>query len=550
MLKIVEETLPEGAQKSKMRIGRPFLYILGWLASAAIAVAKIHFSNPAIADDAYITLRYSYNLLHHGVFTFNYPAVHAAGAETSPLYGLILTPLLHYFSPVRCFDIVMGVSVASSAVLLFELIHREWGVLTGLMASIAFLLNDYLYATRGMETALFIFACLATILVLHSLARDLLTTHKRPTPLKSFAGGLLLAIATFIRGEGILLLLFPAIELVIGMFVNYRSAKIADRTRRLEPHPLIEPKVRLIRTTFETAGKPFKMFFSFVAGAALVSLPLVLFLRIETGHIIPATLQAKEAQARSGFWGKGWIYYTGLENFIKTQQWRFEIYTLAVLAFLGLLVLIFSKTNLRTSPLTLTLLGFGVLQLIAYGSVLIVPFYHWYFGPQILAVSTLAGIATGKGLLALKKSTLRKALALPAIALFAYFAYTSITIVGVPGTPLNQRSYTQAAAWLDANTPRNATVAASEVGYLGYYSHRQMIGYLGLLDPKTIIWLKQGNLFSWIYYYKPDYWIVHQPTWAFEQATQLPWFPNSYTAVASFPGLTIYKRINPAPASP
>ena len=525
-------------------------YLLGWILAALIAMIKIHLTNPPIADDAFITLRYSFNLIHHGSFTYNFPTPQLTSAETSPLYGLLLAPVLYFFNPVTSFNIVMVASVASGALLLYELIRREWGVFAGYLAALIFLLNDYLYATRGMETSLFIFASLGTILLLHSVTHDLLTIDRKARLAKALGAGILLATTVFIRGEGVLLLLFPPIELVLGMGRNYRTAKREDQLRLQNPHALIEPNPRPIRTTFETPGKPLKTLLAFILGTLIVTAPMATLLQLETGSFIPGTLLAKQAQARSGFWGKGWLYYTNMVNFIKTNPWRNEIYDLAIFAGLGLIIILFSKTHWRNRPLTLTIIAFALLQLIAYGNILIVPFYHWYMGPQIVAVSALSAIALSVILAKFRRSLAAKAATIPALILFAFFIYSSTTLIGQTGIPWDQASYMEAAGWLQENTPANATVASSEIGYLGYYSQRQMVDYVGLLSKQAANWVGQGNLFYWIYYYKPDYWIVHNPPWSLEEATKLPWFQTTYSPVAYFKGIVIYKRVAPVPPLP
>lgn len=527
-----------------------FWYLLGWILAALIAVTKIHFTNPPIADDAFITLRYSYNLIHHGSFTYNFPTSQLTSAETSPLYGLLLAPFLYFFNPVTSFNIIMVGSVASSALLLFHLISREWGRLGGFLAALILLLNDYLYATRGMETSLFIFASLAAILLLHSVAQNLISKDRRARLAKALAAGIVLAIAVFIRGEGVLLLLFPATELLLGMGRNYSAARRDEKQRLENSRALIEPNPSPIRATFDTFGKPLNTILIFTLGCLLVTLPMAVILEVETGSFLPGTLLAKQAQARSGFWGRGWVYYTNMVNFVKINPWRYEVYCLLALAALGLMVVIISRTHWRTRPLTLTIIGFALLQLIAYGNILVVPFYHWYLGPQIVAVSALSAIAISVAFTRFRRSAQAKTFAVPAILLLAYFMYSSLTLVGQAGIPWRQASYMDAAAWLKSNTPKNTTVAASEIGYLGYYSQRQMIDYVGLLSTQAAQWVGQGNLFYWIYYDQPDYWIVHTPTWSLEEATKLPWFTTSYTPVASFQGIVIYKKVAPVPPLP
>ena len=549
MLTLLDKTRNNRGTPVRRRY-RLMWYVLGWIVAAAIAAAKIHLTNPKIADDAYITLKYSYNLIHHGAFTYNFPTSQLAGAETSPLYGLLLSPLLYFFSPVRTFDIMMVITVASSAVLLYELIRREWGVVAGFLAALILLLNDYLYATRGMETSLFIFACLATILVLHSLVQDLVAAGGKVSLIKAFLAGLLFAFTVFIRGEGILLILFPFIELLLAMRRNHHQGKIDEKIRLEDPTAFIEPRPGPIRATFETLDNPMKTLTRFILGGLMVTIPMAVLLQTQTGRFIPGTLLAKEAQARSGFWGKGWLYYTIMESFIKLNPWHYEIYALALLAAIGLLIVLISKSHWKTSPLTLTIIAFALIQLVAYGNILVVPFYHWYMGPQVLAVSALAAIATSFVVTQLRKRITPKILALPVMALFIYFAFSSITLIGSKATPWRQQSYMEAAAWLKTNTPANSTVASSEIGYLGYYSDRYMIDYVGLLSTQSAEWVGQGNLFYWIYYYQPDYWVVHNPPWSLEEATRLPWFKTAYTPVATFKGLTIYHKVGIVPKLP
>ena len=75
-----------------------------------------------------------------------------------------------------------------------------------------------------------------------------------------------------------------------------------------------------------------------------------------------------------------------------------------------------------------------------------------------------------------------------------------------------------------------------------------MIDYLGLLSNRTAKWTEQANFYNWLFYYKPDYWVVHNPFWSFEEAVQLPWFHTVYSKVASFPGLIIYKKTGVIPS--
>ena len=513
----------------------------------AIVIAKLHFSDPIVPDDAFITLRYSYNLLHHGVFTYNFPSASARDAATSPLYAVFLTPLLAIFSPVRAFDIVMALSIAGAAVLLFTILEEEWSRIAAISGTLALLLNDYLYATRGMETSLFIFMCLLTIHLFAKVARNATSPDEMPRKALAVGTGIAWALAVFIRGEAILIGLFLLIKVI--SIANQRPST----TSKLRAHGRAghSRSLRLYaKRAFPNSRTALIVISSLALGCFVVSLPIIIWLESQTGSLIPLTLKAKQEQAKSSFWGTGWIYYKGLVDFVNFYPWTKEIYASTFLGLAGLVGFAFKKAKLSRYMQTTTIVGFAILQLIAYGNLLVVPFYHWYFGPQLVAISALVGITVGWAFTHIMKSPLNALASAVAIVVFTYMVISSATLAKGAPTMIytRQTSYEAAAQWLDTNTPTKATVAATEIGYIGYYSHRQMIDYLGLLNNRTAKWTEQANFYNWLFYYKPDYWVVHNPFWAFEEAVQLPWFHTAYSKVASFPGLIIYKKTGVIPS--
>ncbi len=527
--------------------GRRIRYFVVGVAALAIVIAKLHFSDPVVPDDAFITLRYSYNLLHHGVFTYNFPSASARDAATSPLYAVFLAPLLAIFSPVRAFDIVMALSLAGAAVLLFTILEEEWSRTAAVAGTIALLLNDYLYATRGMETSLFILMCLLTIRLFAKVVRNATSPDEKPRKALAVGTGIVWALAVFIRGEAIL----------IGLFLVIKVINIANQRPSTAPKSPAHGgrgRSRFVRLyakrAFPNPRAALSVISSLAIGCFIVSLPFIIWLESQTGSLIPLTLKAKQEQAKSSFWGTGWIYYKGLVAFVNVYPWDKEIYALILLAAAGLAYFVVKKAKLSRYMQTTTIVGFGILQLIAYGNLLVVPFYHWYFGPQLVAVSALVGIIVGWAVKHFRKGPLNALASAAVMVVFSYMVFSSATLGRGAPTMLytRQTSYEAAAQWLKINTPAKATVAATEIGYIGYYSHRQMIDYLGLLSNRTAKWTEQANFYNWLFYYKPDYWVVHNPFWSFEEAVQLPWFHTVYSKVASFPGLIIYKKTGVIPS--
>ena len=45
--------------------------------------------------------------------------------------------------------------------------------------------------------------------------------------------------------------------------------------------------------------------------------------------------------------------------------------------------------------------------------------------------------------------------------------------------------YRATGEWLKANTPSDAKIATLEVGIIGYYAERQIVGFAGLIQPEV-----------------------------------------------------------------
>lgn len=53
-------------------------------------------------------------------------------------------------------------------------------------------------------------------------------------------------------------------------------------------------------------------------------------------------------------------------------------------------------------------------------------------------------------------------------------------------TKLLNESHLQAARWVDANTPKEAIIAAHDIGIIGYIAQRQIVDLAGLVTPEVI----------------------------------------------------------------
>lgn len=359
-------------------------------------------------------------------------------------------------------------------------------------------------ATKGMETLAFV-ALICAVLWASSSERDV-------------ALGVSAALLVLMRGEGVLVCGVVFLQLWI--------------TRRRLP-------VRAI-----------------VAGA-LVALPWVAYSLATFGTVLPDTLSAKLAQSESGFWGEGWIFLRGFTELASALHYDVWLWVVVPLAVLGL---VRGCADVALRPVILPLVVSTVLHLVAYGLVLNVPPYHWYYTWEMFTLSVLAGVAVSwlvEQAIAVARPHVRPTLTRTApLGLAVVTLIVALWVHVAPSTDdryyIENDRYIEMGLWLAANTEPTARIAATEIGVLGWYSERPIVDYLGLLDTTSADEVRAGDLVSWLEREEPDYWLVHDPLWPHEApAAAQSWFLTAYRPV--FTGepnlggysLVVYERTMP-----
>lgn len=262
-----------------------------------------------------------------------------------------------------------------------------------------------------------------------------------------------------------------------------------------------------------------------------------------TGSPIPSTLAAKIAQRDSGWWGSQFSFLEGLTT---NGVVGLEVYRVTGIGITSILLPILAGIALLIMPVFGTVVAFrrgesalpmlaivAAIVVLEYGVVLRMPSgYAWHYGPWTLWV--VAGGAIG-----LEEAARRghRVVAAGGTALAVALSLATIQL----GPPPDRSHYRQVAEWIDRDTASpHPTVAAMEIGAIGYYSHADMVDYLGLLDSRANDTVRRGD-FTWWLSIKPDYWIT---TGKFlDTATLgLPEFQREYTRVAIIEPFKIYRR--------
>lgn len=429
------------------------------------------------ADDAYIFFRYAENLVAGEGWSYNPGQVTTNGA-TSPLWALILAASTPLGGIEATATVLYAVCLGGAASLTAMALHRSGEPVAAVAAALLLVVNPTLLRIRGMESALFLLLCAAVVLVGVQLRRRSAT---------GVLGGLLVLV----RPEGIVLFAFV-----------------------------------LARNWLRDRSSPWRS----VGVACAVLTPWFVFSTIQFGSPVAGTLAAKAAQGRSGFFGPPFVFARAIGT-MAVQPWALATLVVAAAG------LWFGLRRRNSRDLTAVVVGFAGVQYLTYALVLRPPAYLWYLAPTYWALAVLAGLAVGAAGRGAERVGSRwsgsRGVAV-ARAVGAAVLLVPILALSLGGQRRGDLyiGYRQAAAWLADRSDPDASVAATEIGVLGWASERPIVDYLGLLDEQSVQDVGRGDLVSWLDREQPDYYVQHVPVWDMEApSSSVDWFARAYRPV-------------------
>jgi hypothetical protein len=441
-------------------------------------------------DDPFITYRYSDHIAHGLGFTYN--AGNRTLSTTTPLFTLLgaLITLLGGQLPVV--SNVIGIICLLAGCCVFTLLLPDempalWRGLSGVLLA----LMAPPLAALGSEIPLQILLLLLTCLF-----------FKIDKPI---AAGSCAGLATVNRPDGAVIL--------VALVLTYAAQKRTKDVMRA------------------------------AVSFALVAIPWYLFSTVYFGSPIPATLAAKQHQSHVN---GGYGFFRGLLttlNFIRKDciAAYHKLLGNAEFAVMALLVVsgILATFRQRRPPL---LIIWAALYITGY-TVLGVRYYTWYYAPLFSVGVWL--LSTGMFALytRIRDAKAASGYALPAIAVAAVIALSLFYVEGEAIAPYanggsypHYKLYRTTGEWLATSTPPNATVGALQIGIMGYYAHRNVVDFAGLIEPDVS---RAGgkSYLDWATYaiqkYKPDYIALDVP-WGNDISDQ-SWFKARYHQVHAMP---------------
>ena len=449
-----------------------------------------------IFDDPYILFRYADHLGTGRGWNFN-PTSSSENAVTSNLYVMVLAAMRRVgLDVISAASIVYFVTTFSAAAFTGLALERGGRRIAGSLAALMLASSPMLASFRGMESSLFL--CL--------VAAALYSALSRRSPMVT---GVVLGLLVLTRPDGIAV----GAALVLVFF-------LLDREGRLQ----------------------LKGWSSLGIGAALPVVVFALFALRSFGSPFPSTLAAKIAQLESGLWKP---YLGGSrEVLISLHDGRTKI----VQFFLLLLVIaavggVVATAWRRFAWQIVATLVVATVGLASFYTLIGIPAYPWYYALPIYTLLVLASIGLDFGLCALTRWPLVRLGSTALLTLVIVFSGLWLSI-DHPTTP--RIDSVAIGEWLRNTTDPRSTVAAMEIGKIGWFSERDMVDYLGLLDSDANDAVARGDFLWWASYYQPDYWVTSgnfADRTFFESAS----FRSPFTPVFRAKVLTVYRRTQQIP---
>lgn len=420
------------SQTSETRVSWRLVALVGAGFALVAALFASWTARNAGIDDVYITYVYARSFaLGHGL---TWPGSTALGTS-SPFLAVLLGGLsaLTGFEVPGLGNAISWLAIAAASTGLFALGRAEGWPWAGFAAGALWLGAGPSHNLLGNE---YLPAIAAVIWAFHERARSRLA-----------AAGALLALAVLFRAE-------TGLAAPILAFLELRRADFAASFRRI---------ARIAAVSIVVAGLWLGTLYKL------------------TGHVVPRTFAAKQAQAESalGLWSgnSGWTRALAAPDVVFPESRHSWWWPLALAACVAIVA---GRRGPRpASALALIAWGAGhVALVIGIG----VPFYPWYAAPLRFAqllLPTLALAATG-----VLPEKLRRAWMLAcgaALAAVLIAAWPDLHWMRTSPGDARRLAYQRVAELADRYPP-GTRIAAWEVGFLGWQSHRPVVDLLGLVS--------------------------------------------------------------------
>jgi hypothetical protein len=475
-----------------------FAFGLAYL-SLGIGFLMALFSHWAY-DDPFITYRYATNLASGLGFVYN-PGEHVL-STTTPLFTILLMSLSFIWPAIPSLANVIGVISLLTGALFLRDLANSWKVpLVGWVGLLLYPTFPLLVMTIGSETPLYLALCLGAF-AFYARGSYRLTA-------------VLAALAFLTRPDGVLVAVVLGVDyLVRFIYIRTRHADAANENE--------SKKTSQFDACSAESSQPGALQVPW--GAVMIflslSIPWFIYAWMNFGSPFPATMAARQFQGSMAISER---FAPGLLTIVRQYSTHWHYWLQLILSIGGLAYL-----ALR-APRWVLLISWTAIYFLGY-SMLGVSRYFWYYASLMPGFVVLVGLGfEGLSRLAGLKLNLEDGVyqkgnyrnlrgwmaPLTIGVLSALFIAQIVHLDQIHASPdARYPVYREVGEWLRANTESEAKVATLEVGIIGYYSHRHMIDFAGLIQPEVAAQLSVHTNYEdaalWaLQTYQPEYIVLH-----------------------------------------
>jgi hypothetical protein len=271
------------------------------------------------------------------------------------------------------------------------------------------------------------------------------------------------------------------------------------------------------------------------------------------GHVLPNSVSVKAVQHSIGWFKTQPPWFI---DFLSQPKLPWITYPLAILGGYDAA----RDVKDHRGRFVLLLVAFGLVQVVAYSFMNAPVGYFWYMAPGNMALDLMIvlGAFRASGWAWDRMARMHRRIPLDdhRLILSAIVVLCVSKLAMSPMKPIKPfrlgQEYTEAGEWINAHTRKEDVVAAAEIGYLGYYSQRQIRDIHGLIHPYALPFLKREEWDWWFRTDAPQVIVTHSPPWPGEpfwggwSARSTLDFENRYVRSAAFGQVQIYEQQHPA----
>lgn len=242
--------------------------------------------------------------------------------------------------------------------------------------------------------------------------------------------------------------------------------------------------------------------------------PWLAYAYVTFGSIVPLTLHVKTVQRSLPGWSDTAPFLSSALHSIPSPAIVVGL-SLAFLAFNAVKAARHKSIHNVLDPSdwpALQFASYGLLHGAAYTILDVPEGYFWYRIPLVLAITVFAILGLSRAYREFRPLNPLLANGVAFLAVTAVFAASTSAIFRGEDHYRLSRTYRAAATFISERALQSDTIAATEIGYIGFFSNREIVDIHGLIHPEALARIRDGDSLWWLDR-SPDWIVLHPGRW-------------------------------------